>query len=63
MEGNEQMNEDYEYPVNPGCACDDCEIGRENKCGHAYGRHYDAWGEGLGTPDYCPYKTPDDLLF
>ena len=44
-----------------GYACDECETGRQRMCGHAYGYHYDPWGEGLGTPDYCPQKPdPDD---
>ena len=49
--------------VDGGTACDHCEVGREKRCGHAEGRHYDVWGEGLGKPDYCPYQTPDDLPF
>ncbi|CAK7037322.1 MAG: hypothetical protein BACD_00166 [Bacteroides rodentium] len=47
----------------PGYICDDCQIGRNLGCGHAYGRHYDVWGEGLGEPDYCPQKTPEGLPF
>lgn len=47
----------------PGSICDDCQIGRNLSCGHAYGRHYDVWGEGLGKPGYCPQKTPEELPF
>lgn len=39
--------------------CDDCETGRERGCSHAKGRHYDAWGEGLGKPDFCPQNGGD----
>ena len=55
---------DYEihHEIMPiSCVCDDCETGKQKHCGHAYGRHYDIWGEGLGTPDYCPQKCdPND---
>lgn len=55
------MNKDELYSDNIGYICDDCETGRRKMCGHAYGYHYDVWGEGLGTPDYCPQKgDPDD---
>ncbi|WP_298031046.1 hypothetical protein [uncultured Dysosmobacter sp.] len=61
------MNEEYfEYedePIEIDYACNHCDIGRERHCGHAEGRHYDVWGEGLGKPDYCPQQTPDDLPF
>lgn len=36
--------------------CDICEVGHERRCSHAEGRHYDVWGEGLGSPDYCPFE-------
>lgn len=54
----ERYEEQYDHP---GCVCDDCDVGKEKHCGHAYGYHYDIWGEGLGTPDYCPQRPdPDD---
>ena len=38
--------------------CDDC----EEDCPHAEGRHYDNWGEGISTPDWCPQRC-DELPF
>ncbi len=44
-----------------GYACDDCKIGRQRLCAHAYGYHFNVWGEGIGTPYYCPQKAdPND---
>ena len=37
----------------PGSCCDDCDFGREHDCIHAKGIHYDLWGEGIETPDWC----------
>ena len=43
--------------------CDTCEEGKKNSCPHAQGRHYDAWGEGISPPDYCPNQQTEDLQF
>lgn len=45
-----------------GTICEDCKTGAEKKCPHYFNRHYDVWGEGISTPDYCPQKC-DDLPF
>ena len=55
------LTESEDYAA--GCICDDCQTGRDRGCPQASGRHYDAWGEGLGKPDYCPQKMPDELPF
>ena len=54
---------DNEHLAMAGCICDECEYGREHGCPHAQGRHYDAWGEGLSNPDWCPQRADDKLPF
>ena len=52
--------------TDPGCYCYTCEAGHANGCPHAAGRHYDPWGEGISSPDYCPFRPGDpegDLPF
>lgn len=53
------MKEKEEYD------CDTCEEGAANGCPHAEGRHYDALGEGISPPAYCPNNrgADDDLPF
>lgn len=46
--------------VQPDCYCDTCEEGHRNGCLHAEGIHYNAWGEGISSPDYCPFNHDDD---
>ena len=43
--------------------CDSCEEGKKNDCPHAVSRHYDAWGEGISPPDYCPNQQIENLPF
>ena len=39
--------------------CRSCPDGIERNCPHSIGRHYDPWGEGIATPDWCPEKVEE----
>ena len=43
-----------------GSMCDSCNEGKARNCPHAEGRHYDAWGEGLSAPWWCPQQQEDE---
>ena len=34
--------------------CDDCKVGRQKRCPHAYDYHDDSWGNRIDLPEYCP---------
>lgn len=57
-----QEVEEFVETLTARTVCDTCKEGKKRGCGHAAGRHYDAWGEGLGTPDWCPQRV-DELPF
>ena len=50
---------DFPNGVDAATMCDTCEEGLDKRCPHALGRNYNAWGEGIEPPEWCPQNCEE----